>query len=85
MKFIICALIVKALSLVGRILGKGTDKPGKIVLKLYPHIMKKLKFTGKVLAITGSNGKTTTANVVAHVLKESGCSWMPRAERFESK
>lgn len=73
MKFIICALIVKALSLVGRILGKGTDKPGKIVLKLYPHIMKKLKFTGKVLAITGSNGKTTTANVVAHVLKESGC------------
>ncbi len=74
MKFWFTALLVKALSLVGRILGGGTDLPGKIALRVYPHVMKKLKFDGKVLAITGSNGKTTTANIVAHILRENGYS-----------
>lgn len=72
MKFLLAVLLGKALRLAGRILGGGTDLPGKIVLKFYPHAMKKIRFTGKVLAITGSNGKTTTANVVAHVLRENG-------------
>ncbi len=72
MKFLIVSLICKALTLVGKLLGKGTDTPGKIALKLYPTIMKKLRFDGKVLAVTGSNGKTTTSNVVAHVLRNNG-------------
>lgn len=72
MKFLFTALLCKVLSLAGRILGGGTDLPGKIALKIYPHVMKKLKFNGKVLAVTGSNGKTTTANIVAHILRENG-------------
>lgn len=74
MKFWLTALLCKALSLAGRILGGGTDLPGKIALRFYPQVMKKLRFDGKVLAITGSNGKTTTANIVAHVLRENGYS-----------
>ncbi|MBR5783191.1 MAG: DUF1727 domain-containing protein [Clostridia bacterium] len=74
MRFALTALLCKALSIAGKLLGGGTDLPGKIALKMYPRVMKKLKFDGKVLAITGSNGKTTTANIVAHVLRENGYS-----------
>lgn len=72
MKLIIAILIVRILSWAGKLLGKGTDLPGKIVLKIYPHILEKINCTGRVLAITGSNGKTTTANMVAHVFRENG-------------
>lgn len=74
MKFFITALLCKALGLAGKILGGGTDLPGKIALKLYPRVLKHIKFKGKVLAVTGSNGKTTTANIVAHVLRQNGYS-----------
>lgn len=71
MKFILASLLCKALTFAGRILGGGTDLPGQIALKLCPHAMKKLTFSGTVIAVTGSNGKTTTANLIAHILRQN--------------
>lgn len=51
--------------------GRGTSLPGLIALKLKPDIMTDLIMPRTVIAITGSNGKTTTAEMVAKALAKS--------------
>ena len=56
----------------GKFIGRSTTLPGRIALRLDHAFLKKMKFDGKVIAVTGSNGKTTTQNLVAHILRENG-------------
>jgi UDP-N-acetylmuramyl tripeptide synthase len=60
------------LKFLGRFFGKGTSFPGKIALKIDPHILKKIKMPKHILAVTGSNGKTSTVELIAHILTDSG-------------
>lgn len=58
--------------LISRLLGReGTSLPGWIALRVYPDLLRDLARTlDKVIIITGTNGKTTTANLLARILKE---------------
>jgi len=59
-------LIFLGLNLLGK---QGTALPGKIALKLYPNILKEMgKKCKKILIISGTNGKTTTNNLINHIL-----------------
>ena len=60
------------LSFAGKLLGKGSSLPGKIALKLCPNILSRLTLPGSGIAITGSNGKTSTVEMIANVLIASG-------------
>lgn len=80
MKFKIALLIGKILHFIGKPFGKSTNLPGEIALKFCPDLFSKFKFSGKILAVTGSNGKTTTANTVAHILSECGYSVINNAK-----
>lgn len=50
---------------------KGTTFPGLVAQKICPDIIKILaaSFTGKIIIITGTNGKTTTNGLLASILK----------------
>lgn len=84
MRMLLALVVGKLLYFLGKPFGKATNLPGEIALKLCPDLLGRLHFKGKVLAVTGSNGKTTTANMVAHVLKESGCSVIQQRQGLQS-
>ena len=69
---ILAILISKVLSFAGKLLGKGSSLPGKIALKLCPNILSRLTLPASVIAVTGSNGKTSTVEMIANVLIASG-------------
>lgn len=53
---------------------RGTAKSGEIALKLCPDMIKHFKGIdpAKVLFITGTNGKSSTNNMINHIFKENG-------------
>ena len=52
----------------------GTSLPGVIALKVCPDAVNLMTPAyERVLAVTGTNGKTTTANLLAHFLRAAGC------------
>ena len=72
MKKTFVIILCKILTRVGKLIGKGSSLPGKIALKLYPNILSKISFCDHVIAVTGSNGKTSTVELIAHVLSACG-------------
>ena len=68
----IVIVLCKLLSLIGRLIGKGSSLPGKVALKLCPNILSRLQLPKKIIAVTGSNGKTSTVEVIARVLEADG-------------
>lgn len=52
----------------------GSSLPGKVALRLYPGTLRALAARAErgVILITGTNGKTTTNNMLARVLLEAG-------------
>lgn len=48
--------------------------PGKIALFLYPKILSKINLPDNIIAVTGSNGKTSTVEMIHEVLVKAGYS-----------
>lgn len=72
---IIAIAIAKLLICLSRILGnQGTDFPGRVARIIDPDILKKLaaNVQEEIYIITGTNGKTTTTNMIARILEEKG-------------
>lgn len=52
--------------------GRGGSLPGQIGLKIDPQILSEIRIDGPVIVVTGTNGKTSTANLIADLLQEAG-------------
>ena len=74
MKIFLAVFICKTLYFIGKRVGKGSSLPGKIVLKIFPDVIRQLKLPKTIIAVTGSNGKTTATELIAHVFKANGKS-----------
>ena len=65
---IVCKMICKILSLFNK---QGGNLPGLIALKLDKKLLRYFKITGNVIAVTGTNGKTSTTNLISMILEKS--------------
>lgn len=62
-------LFSRALMLLRR---SGTHNPGVLALKICPDFLARMDMPEKILAITGTNGKTTSANMAVDILADNG-------------
>lgn len=69
---LITIVLCKLLSFVGKLLGRGSSLPGSIALKLCPNILSRLTLPEHIIAVTGSNGKTSTVEMIAAILQKAG-------------
>lgn len=72
MKKFLTILICKLLRFLGKLIGKGSSKPGQVALKLCPDILSRMQLPQYIIAVTGSNGKTSTVEMIAHILQKNG-------------
>ena len=72
MRKFLAILVCRLIRVVGGFVGKGTSLPGKYALKICPDILARIKKPNMIVAVTGSNGKTSTVEMIASVLKASG-------------
>lgn len=52
--------------------GRGGSFPGTLALKMDPDFIQKFKMPPVVILVTGTNGKTTTNNLIAESLRAAG-------------
>ena len=74
MKKLLAIVICKLLRAVGKAVGKGSSLPGKAALKICPDILERVELPEYIIAVTGSNGKTSTVEMIAHLLTQNGKS-----------
>lgn len=75
-KVFFAMLLCKGLRLISRILHRGgTAMPGRFALRLCPELLGVLARGVKVVAITGTNGKTTSARMIEAAFADEGKSY----------
>lgn len=80
MRKLLAIITCKILRIVGKAIGKGSSLPGKFALKVCPDVLSRVKLPEKIVAVTGSNGKTSTVEMIAHILKTNGLHVVYNAE-----
>ncbi len=74
MRKFLAILVCKLGRAVGKRIGKGSSMPGKAALKLCPDILARVRLPSHIIAVTGSNGKTSTVEMIAAILRSGGKS-----------
>lgn len=69
---ILAILTTKVVAFLLALIHRGGSLPGQIGLKLCPNILKKLKKQGPIILVTGTNGKTSTANMISETFENAG-------------
>ena len=73
LRMFLAILAGRAVRLLSRLLHRGgTDMPGRVALRLCPELLRLLAADVKSLAITGTNGKTTSARMIEEAFREAG-------------
>ena len=72
-RFVFALLVGKLAEWALRVLaGRGSNTPGVIMLKLCPDALARFQMPPTVICVTGTNGKTSTSNLVTNILRSAG-------------
>lgn len=71
MKFFVI-LICKIVAFLGKLIKRGSSLPGQLALKLDKNIISKMDLPKDIIIVTGSNGKTSTTELIANIFIEQG-------------
>ena len=72
MRLFFAIIVCKLLRFIGKLAGKGSSLPGQYALKICPDALGRVKLPPCIIAVTGSNGKTSTVEMIAAILRKSG-------------
>ncbi len=72
MKLILAMLVCKLARFVGKLVGRGSSLPGQLALKVCPDVLGRVELPDTIIAVTGSNGKTSTVELAAAMLRAGG-------------
>ena len=72
MRMFLAIIVCKLLRFVGKLVKKGSSLPGKYALKICPDVLRRVTLPPSVIAVTGSNGKTSTVEMIAAILRAGG-------------
>ena len=77
LKVFLAILLGRAVRLVSRLVHRGgTDMPGRLALKLCPELLSVLARNVNCVAITGTNGKTTSARMIEQAFSDLGVPYL---------
>ncbi len=62
-------ILIKLMRMMKR---NATNLPGEIMLMFYPDLLKHFDMPETVIAVTGTNGKTTVSNMINNILTDNG-------------
>ena len=75
-RVITAVALCKSLRLVSRMLHRGgTAMPGRYALKICPELLEIVSRGVKTVAVTGTNGKTTSARMIEEAFEKQGLSY----------
>ncbi len=80
MRLILAIVVCKILRRIGKLVGKGSSLPGQYALKICPDVLGQVQLPKHIIAVTGSNGKTSTVEMIAAVLRADGREVVYNAE-----
>ena len=72
MRTFLAIVVCKVLRFVGKLVGKGSSRPGKYALNIGPDSLSRVQLPPHIIAVTGSNGKTSTVEMIAAILRADG-------------
>ena len=72
MRTFLAIAVCKLGRFVGKLIGKGSSMPGKFALKICPDVLRRVALPEHIIAVTGSNGKTSTVEMIAAILRADG-------------
>ena len=75
-RILLSILVCRLLRFFSRLLHRGgTAMPGRIALKIYPDLLAFLAQEVIVIAVTGTNGKTTSSRMIEEAFSEQNLSY----------